>query len=809
MENNLKSRLLKAKTALFEKKYSFLNQKQREAVFTINGPLLVLAGAGSGKTTVLVQRIAYILKYGDAYFNSDIPQSMLIEPYIEKLEQIAADDNCDTTTLETALMTFKVNPPSPFSILAITFTNKAANEMKERLEKLLGQDGANITAGTFHSVCARILRRHISRLGYSSDFTIYDTDDQKKLLSACLKELNIDDKKFPPKAVLGEISRSKDKLIGEAAYNLSAPKDDIRQITIGKIFTLYEAKKKEANALDFDDLIYLTVKLLENEDDIRNEYKSRFNYISVDEYQDTNTAQFKLCELLCPEQKNIMVVGDDDQSIYKFRGATIKNILSFDRSYEQAKVIKLEQNYRSKGNILTAANEVIKNNHTRRGKTLWTSNDKGEKIHVRCCDDQMDEAQYIVDKIGTLVKEQNYSFGDFAILYRMNSQSNALEQVFAKSGFPYRILGGTRFYDRKEIKDVIAYLCVVNNPFDTVRLKRIINVPKRGIGETTVEQVEAIANQTGKSMLEICRTAAGYEQLKRASAKLCAFAEIIGEVSATKDSLSVAQTLEKLLYKTGYADMYSQSEEDKDRLDNINELKSNAIQYCEKNDQPSLGGFLEEVALISDIDNYDENSPAVVMMTVHSSKGLEFPVVFLPGMEENIFPGAQSSYSESDLEEERRLCYVAITRAKQQLFAIHCNHRMIFGKTDYNRISRFIDEIPKELCDFENSYFERAPKSFFDKSFADYQSYAKIRNNTSVPSHLQKAKPKASPASQSVPAKLYKIGDRVLHKMFGGGTVLSAKPMGGDVLYEIAFDNVGTKKLMGNYAKLSDEKINF
>ncbi len=805
MNQQLKERFLTAKKALFDKKYSFLNDKQRQAVFTVNGPLLVLAGAGSGKTTVLVQRIAYILKYGNAYFNNDVPENLLIEQYIDKLEQIAKSENTDSDTLETALMTFKTNPPSPFSILAITFTNKAANEMKERLEKILGEDGKNIVTGTFHSVCARILRKHITKMGYNSDFTIYDTDDQKKLITSCLKELNIDDKKFPPKAVLGEISRSKDKLIDSVSYNLSAGKDDFRAVTIGKIYTLYESKKKEANALDFDDLIFITVKLLESEDDIREAYKSRFKYLSVDEYQDTNKAQFRLCELLCPDERNIMVVGDDDQSIYKFRGATIKNILSFDKSFEDAKVIKLEQNYRSKGNILNAANEIIKNNRTRKGKTLWTSNDDGEKIHIRRCDDQLDEAQYIVDKIGQLVKDNGYGFGDFAILYRMNSQSNALEQVFAKSGFPYRILGGTRFYDRKEIKDIIAYMCVVNNPNDSVRLKRIINVPKRGIGDTTVSEIEAIAAREGKNMLEICRTASGYEELKRASAKLCAFGEMIEEIRATKDTLTVAQTLEKVLYKTAYTDVLSESPEDKDRIENIKELKSNAIQYDEKNENPTLGGFLEEVALISDIDNYDENSPAVVMMTVHSSKGLEFPVVFLPGMEENIFPGSQSTESESELEEERRLCYVAVTRAKKQLFVVHCNHRMIFGKTDCNRISRFVDEIPKELCEFENSYLERKPQSFNYSRLDEFSSYARSFGSRTNQSKNTISSSYSKPTTQNTePAKIFVIGDRVNHKMFGAGTVLSSKPMGGDVLYEIAFDSIGTKKLMGNYAKLTE-----
>ena len=569
------------------------------------------------------------------------------------------------------------------------------------------------------------------------------------------------------------------------------------------------------NALDFDDMIMLTVRILEENPDILEKYRNRFKYILVDEYQDTNKAQFVLTSMLCNENKNIMVVGDDDQSIYKFRGATIENILDFDKVFKNTRVVKLEQNYRSTDMIIGAANAVIENNEGRKGKTLWTKTEGGEKITVKKCETQNAEAQYIVDKVGELVKDGKYTFSDFAVLYRMNAQSSTLETVFAKSGIPYRILGGTRFYDRKEIKDIIAYLCVMSNPFDNVRLKRIINVPKRGIGDATVDEVEKLAVDEGKDMLTICRNAAFYPSLSRAGARLAQFAEMIDELKKSVDVLSLGALVEKVLSVTGYMQMLKEVDEAEstDRAENAKELVSNAVQYQENNEEAKLSGFLEEVALISDIDNYDKEASAVVMMTIHSAKGLEFPVVFLPGLEENIFPGAQSVMEEEELEEERRLAYVAITRAKQRLFMLHCQSRMTYGKTEFNRRSRFVDEIPEKFCVYEGALLTRMDdardtfmRSAYNSGYGNKQyqtgSYSKDNpppwEKTSVTgSYVPKA------AKQEAPKEVFRAGDAVTHAVFGDGMVLSAKAMAGDVLYEVAFDKVGTKKLMGNFAKLT------
>ncbi len=817
----LKERYIKVRKKLFDIYYSFLNEKQREAVYATEGPLLVLAGAGSGKTTVLVQRIAHLVKYGRALDTEDIPEGMLLEPYIAMLEKVADTPNVDKATLENALNTFAIDKVSPYRILSITFTNKAANEMKERLEKQLGNSALDIWAGTFHSVCAKLLRMHIDRLGRESNFTIYDTDDQKKLMTNCIKELNVSDKQFSPKSVLSEISRCKERLIDAEDYRSSIKDGDIRRHTIAKLYSMYEQKKLAANALDFDDMITLTVKILKQNPDLLDKYRSRFSYILVDEYQDTNKAQFVLTSMLCNENNNIMVVGDDDQSIYKFRGATIENILDFDKVFKSTRVVKLEQNYRSTDMIIGAANAVIENNAGRRGKTLWTKTEGGEKITVKKCETQNAEAQYIVDKIGELVKDGTYAFSDFAVLYRMNAQSSSLETVFAKSGIPYRILGGTRFYDRKEIKDIIAYLCVVSNPFDNVRIKRIINVPKRGIGEATVDEVERLAIDNNTDMISICRNAAFHPSLSRAGAKLALFAEMIDNIKQSVDVLTLGALVEKVLSVTGYMDMLRETDEaeGKDRQENVKELVSNAVQYQENNEDARLSGFLEEVALVSDIDNYDKDAPAVVMMTIHSAKGLEFPVVFLPGLEENIFPSAQSAFEEEELEEERRLCYVAITRAKQRLFMLHCHSRMTYGKTEFNRRSRFIDEVPEKFCEFEESWADRMESSrdkFMNSASFGHIPYGSARNGSQKSENYAYSKDNRPPwektvvsgsytpkKKQEAPKEVFSAGDQVSHAIFGNGMILSAKVMAGDVLYEVAFDKVGTKKLMGNFAKLT------
>ncbi len=815
-------RYIKVRKQLFDKYYSYLNDMQRKAVYASDGPLLVLAGAGSGKTTVLVQRIAHLIRFGRAMDTDDVNIQNIPEEYVTMLEKVASDENVSSQMLDNALNTFAIDRASPFEILSITFTNKAANEMKERLEKQLGPQALDIWAGTFHSVCARLLRMHIDLLGRDKNFTIYDTDDQKRLMTSCVKELDLNDKMFAPKAVLGEISRAKEKLVDEKEYALSVKQSDIRRMTIARLYSLYEKKKLEANAVDFDDIICLAVKLLKDNPELLEKYRRRFKYILVDEYQDTNKAQFVLTSMLCNENNNIMVVGDDDQSIYKFRGATIENILGFDKTFSSARVIKLEQNYRSTDVIIGAANEVIKNNSARKGKTLWTSKTGGEKIVVKECENQIGEGQYIVDRITDLMNVDNYSFGDFAVLYRMNAQSNSLETVFAKSGIPYRILGGTRFYDRKEIKDIVSYLCVISNPHDNVRIKRIINVPKRAIGDATVEEVEKIASQENISVFQVCKNADRFPSLARSAPKLVKFCDLIEELAKDKNVLSLGILVEKVFEKTGYMQMLRELDEaeSKDRTENVKELVSNAVQYQENNADATLEGFLEEVALISDVDNYDKDAPAVVLMTVHSSKGLEFPVVFLPGLEENIFPGSQSVFEESELEEERRLAYVAITRAKNRLFMLHCRSRMTYGKTEFNRRSRFIDEIPETYCTYEGAFFDRVignnhPDCFEDTPFGSYrkpQANAFARSSTD---YFAKPKNKYTGTKLSLnedkkkstsPVEQFSAGALVTHPMFGDGMVISAKKMGSDTLYEVAFDKVGTKKIMGNFAKMTKKQ---
>lgn len=800
--NNKIERFLKAKRKLFDKYYSYLNDNQRKTVFTTEGPLLVLAGAGSGKTTVLVQRIAFIIKYGNAYF-SEPSDDNIPEDFILMLEALSENSSTTKEELENALSMFSENPASSWQVLAITFTNKAANEMKERLSNILGSAALDIWSGTFHSVCVKILRRHIDRLGIDNSFTIYDTDDQKKLITSCIKELNIDEKAMPAKSALSAISRAKDKLIDYQKYALDINPHNIREVNIAKIFELYEKKKFSANALDFDDIIVLTVKLLAEFPDIRKIYTEKFKYILVDEYQDTNVAQFMLIKLLCSEQCNIMAVGDDDQSIYKFRGATIENILSFDKSFENAKLIKLEQNYRSKSNILNAANAIISHNKGRKGKTLWTQNDDGEKINISIHETQNDEARFITDKIGELTKGGKYTYNDIVVLYRINAMANTLETTFSKSGFPYRILGGIRFYDRKEIKDIISYLCFISNSADMVRLRRIINCPKRGIGETTVNAIDTVCTTHDITPYEAMKNASQYPLLSKAAPKLMLFCDMIDDMKKTAENETIAVLIEKVISKSGYRQMLTDmGEEGADDLQNIEELISNAITYSENNESPSLDGFLEEVALISDIDNYDKSADAVTLMTIHSAKGLEFPVVFLPGMEENIFPGIQSINDEKELEEERRLAYVAVTRAKDKIFISHAHSRLLFGRTSYNQISRFASEIPSEITEEERTgYAFNIPiRNSYSTSFNDeYISVnKKLIGQDKYASKSTIKVPKATP----IVSEVFDVGDAVEHSVFGKGFIVSVKAVGPDTLYEIAFEEVGTKKIMASYAKL-------
>jgi DNA helicase-2/ATP-dependent DNA helicase PcrA len=803
---DLKKRLINARKKIFEKLYSFLNDKQKQAVFTTEGPLLVLAGAGSGKTTVLVERICYIIEYGNAYFNENVSEEMLYEPFVEELEKLADDENADEKMLESAAASLKNDPAYPYQVLAITFTNKAAGEIKTRLEKNLGTYSNDIWAGTFHSVCVRILRTYIDRLGYEKSFTIYDTDDQKRLMASVIEDLDASETMFAVKSVLNEISRAKEKLMTADDYLETVSSRDLRRKTIARLYKEYEARLKKANALDFDDIIMLTVRLLETDGDVLEKYRRKFRYILIDEYQDTNKAQFRLTELLCNENNNIMVVGDDDQSIYKFRGATIDNILGFDRHFKNTEIIKLEQNYRSTDVIVNAANSVIKNNRKRKGKTLWTGNENGEKITVNICDNQNSEAQYIVNTISDLVSGGKYKFEDFAVLYRMNAQSNALETAFAKSAIPYRIIGGIRFYERKEIKDVIAYLCVVSNPGDNLRLKRIINVPKRGIGDATVDELEKIAASEGKDMLWCAKNANAYPSLSRSAPRLVAFADMMEDLREGYESLPVGVFVKKVLDKTGYLDSLSllDKEESKDRTANVKELVSNAVKYENTTPDASLDSFLEEIALVSDIDNYDKDAPAVVMMTVHSAKGLEFPVVFLPGMEEGIFPGNQTiNESPEEMEEERRLAYVAITRAKKKLYIVCCNNRMVFGRTEFHKKSRFVEEIPEDYCEVAHqgadlTYFRETGKPFGTRAGG-----ISVKKGSYIESRFEERKKEMFGNIKKEKAPTFAVGERVTHPVFKEGTVLSARQMSGDVLYEVAFDSVGTKKIMGNYAKMS------
>lgn len=806
--NALAERFTAAKRKIFDRIYEKLNAEQRDAVYSVRGPLLVLAGAGSGKTTVLTRRIAFIIRYGNAYY-ADAP-SNLTEEYVSGLEVIAGDASADTAALEKAADSLAHERCPEWAILAITFTNKAANEMKERLTALLCDAESteseeaeesvkrktDVWAGTFHSVCLRILRKYCIEAGYSAGFTIYDTDDTKKAVQACMRELNIDEKMLAPRAVQNAISRAKDQLITPEKYASEAGQDYTHD-RVAKIYELYQKRLREGNALDFDDIIMQTVRLLTEKGDIREYYQHKFKYVCVDEYQDTNCAQFELIQLLSGGYKNIMAVGDDDQSIYKFRGARIENILNFEKVYSDAKVIRLEQNYRSAGNILDAANALISNNIGRMGKTLRTDRESGEKITLKRLENQNEEARYIINRIAELSLREKRKFSDFAILYRVNAQSNSLENVFARSGIPYRILGGMRFFERKEVKDILAYLCVINNPADNLRLKRIINEPKRKIGETTVATVEKLAGEEGCSMYEIMRNADKYTILAKTAPKLRDFVSIIDTLREIAKTERLSVLVENTIDRSGYRNMIlMMGESEIDRLENIQELVSTAVDYEDRiaaqNDGtvPTLTSFLEEIALVADIDNYDSSADAVSLMTIHSAKGLEFPVVFLPGFEEGLFPGMQSAVSDEELEEERRLAYVALTRAKDRIYISHVRERLIYGRTAHNQLSRFAKEIPEELVSSE---------------------LIKMREEREMTSSRPKKKPivisdelkkKSSAGSNASRGERFAAGDEVEHASFGHGRIISVTPIASDSLYEVMFDSCGTKKLMGAYARL-------
>lgn len=738
-----------------KKQFSHMNNMQQQAVFCTEGPLLILAGAGSGKTTVLVNRIAYIL------------QSELCKPW---------------------------------QILAITFTNKAAGELKERICNAVPEGGSDIWAATFHSTCARILRRYGDRIGFTSHFTVYGTDDQKKLVKDILKQLNYDEKMLPVKRVLNEISKAKDEMLTPQEMLKRAGYDNLKQ-SVAKVYEIYQSRLKTADAMDFDDMLCKTVELFQNCPDILEFYQNQFKYIMVDEYQDTNKVQYKFVSMLAAKYGNICVVGDDDQSIYKFRGATIENILSFENTFKGAKIIRLEQNYRSTQNILNAANGVISNNTMRKGKTLWTENAVGDKIEVHTSDSERDEAQFIAKTILDGVADGR-KFSDFAILYRMNAQSNSIEQALSRSGIPHRVIGGRRFYDREEIRDMVAYLQVINNPHDDVRLGRIINVPKRGIGATTLEKASEIAAGLGESIYSVIKDADVYPQLSRAATKLKSFVALIDGLMEAEQSgdYSLAELYNLILEHTDY-EKYLKTEKDNPdvRIENIEELSSNIIKFEEDYaEKASLSNFLEEISLQTDIDNYDAEADSSVMMTLHSAKGLEFPVVFIAGLEEGVFPSIATMMNPDELNEERRLAYVGITRAKEKLYITKAKSRMLMGHTSYNKVSRFVNEIPPELLNYTGE----------KKTFASTNGFSASSSHISIGAG-SKFTPNKSFNTFTKPAiksgTVYKKGDCVFHKVFGKGMIMKTEKMGNDTMLEVAFDKAGTKTLMANFSKM--EKI--
>ena len=826
MQTAIEQRYLSVKRRLFDKAFQELNERQREAVFTVNNPLLILAGAGSGKTTVLVRRIAFIIKYGNAYFSDYVPYGT-DEMRISELERAMMLQ--PEAIQEHILPQFANNTCEPYRILAITFTNKAANEIKERLARMFPDDAAtasDIWAGTFHSICVRILRQHGERMGYRPGFTIYDADDTKKAMLAAMKRLNIDEKLLSVKTVMGAVSRAKDKLLSPDAFAMEAGQD-YRQKQIGRVYEEYQRYLRESNALDFDDLIMQTVLLLKRYPEICEAYQRRFRYVCVDEFQDTNIAQLHLTVLLTnPNTRNLMVVGDDDQSIYRFRGATIENILTFDKTFPDAKTVKLEQNYRSTGTILDAANAVISNNRGRKGKTLWTSSGAGAKIRLKLCDDQNTEARYLVDTVSRTVAKKEAAYRDFAVLYRTNAQSQSIEKAFARAAIPYRVLGGTRFTDRKEIRDVVAYLQLISNHDDNTRLSRIINEPRRKIGAKTLETIALIAAEQECSQFSVIERADSFVALKNSAATLLQFAAMINDLSRLAQSTPLDALFDLMLEKTGYRQMLvAAGPEEAERLENLDEFKSGILEYMQDNESPTLTGFLEETALVADVDRYDETADAVVMMTVHSAKGLEFPVVFLPGMEEGLFPGMQTiTEGQTEMEEERRLAYVAITRAKKELYILHTRNRLLYGQTMYNPVSRFVSEIPasliEKLDEGEANNVRVQQNRYSEYTYGQRGAYSPYGNNYNAPVQQKRTyisdgttrtppsssfgKPTSAPARPAASAsrEAFAPGDRVKHLNFGEGEILSVKPMGADTLYEVMFDTVGTKKLMATYARL-------
>lgn len=769
-----------------EKYFSGLNDMQKKAVFHVNGSLLVLAGAGSGKTTAIINRIINLVKFGNAYYDETSAgneyDEKIIRDYLDG-KPVSDDDLRDAVA---------VSPVKPWNILAITFTNKASEELKTRLELKLGNDGLNVNASTFHSACVRILRRYIDRLGFENNFTIYDSDDSQRMIKSVMAELEIPEKNFPPKSVLSSISSAKNKL-ESPKHVLDNAGNDFRAKMVARIYASYQMRMKEANALDFDDIILLTVMLFESQPDVLEYYRNRYKYIMVDEYQDTNYAQFKFVWLLASAHKNICVVGDDDQSIYKFRGADIRNILSFEKHFENTETIRLEQNYRSTKNILDSANSIIKNNTERKSKTLWTDDEAGSKIVWYKALDENDESDFVSNQIKENFKK-NKKYGSNAILYRMNAQSNIIEKSLIKNHIPYKIYGGMRFFDRKEVKDVTAYLNVINNPFDMLRFKRIVNEPKRGIGDATVSLIEEICRDLKISPVDVMRNASEYPPISKKAVQLKNFATILDGLSEKLKTTPLPEFIDEVTAKTGYQNMLKNlGDEGAECLQNIGELKTNAIQYLEKNPDGNLEGFLEEVSLYSEADRDNSTSDRVVLMTVHSAKGLEFENVFIVGLEDGLFPSSRSFDNNEDLEEERRLAYVAITRAKKHLYISSANSRTLFGQTHQNITSRFIKELDMNLVEkHENSSIKLRNSVYKDISAVQ-----------SIPLQQQILRNRANSVNKSVSQNTeFKPGDKVINRSFGEGTVISiSQPDSKNTILEVCFDKVGVKRMASGFVK--------
>lgn len=809
MENALEQRFLTARRSVIAAQFSDLNPQQREAVLTTDGPLLLLAGAGSGKTTVLIYRIANLLRYGTGADSFEIPD-YVTEEDVRFLEQYAKAP--DSAQRQRANLLCACHPPAPWNLIAITFTNKAANELKDRLERLLGPEALDVWAMTFHSACCRILRRDIERLGYTKSFTIYDTADSERVMKDVIRDMGLDDKAFPAKLCLSLISKAKDRMQSPAEFEQTArASGDYRMERIARAYADYQGRLKNANAVDFDDIILLTVRLLQEHEDVRDYYQRKFRYVLIDEYQDTNHLQFLLAKLLSGGYENICVVGDDDQSIYRFRGATIENILSFEKQYPKTKVIRLEQNYRSTKSILEAANAVISNNVGRKGKNLWTNNGTGEQILVYEAYNESDEANFVAGQIFAQSKGRN--FRDYAILYRTNAQSNAMEYAFQRNSIPYRIIGGTRFFDRAEVKDMLAYLSVINNRSDDLRLRRIINNPPRGIGPKTVEMATRMAESAGKPVYEVIRDAKSYPALEKAAGKLAAFTQIIEECDQLLESLELPDFYEEVMLRTGYITMLEAKDdvESRTRAENVRELKSSIMSYMENTDEPTLNGFLEEIALYTDIEQYDQSADAVVLMTMHSAKGLEFPNVFLVGFEEGLFPSSRAVGEPDEMEEERRLCYVAITRAKETLTISYARQRMLYGRTSVNRPSRFIDELPAHcVTGRKNSLSASASRSdaYSYRTSGREDGFGDSWHPGNSSGFRAGKKQYSAFAKEDTAASLdFQKGDMVRHTAFGKGMILSVLPMGNDALLEIAFDDLGTKRVMAKTASKHMTKL--